>query len=248
MLTELDQNTTNIAAAFNDSSLGYVNAVATDTGTANNYIVSLPFGSPTAYNQGMTIAFVAANNNISGGIGNSTITVSPLGSTQILDASGNQLIINTIQAGAKYEAVFIGTAFRLIGPSGGRSQFYVLSNTTQTFTVNCSGYSVVNVYTQVATGGNTLTVQFNNLGASVPIYWIFANTSAGSASLNVLVYLDSGVTILPGTIQFMNLNTNALVNFPVSLAAGKTAILNGMLFYQPTGVGPESIIFSYSHN
>jgi hypothetical protein len=47
--------------AFNDSSLGYVNYVGTDSGTANLYNVTLPFGVPSSYNIGMCVAFKPAH-------------------------------------------------------------------------------------------------------------------------------------------------------------------------------------------
>jgi hypothetical protein len=43
--------------------LGYANAILTDTGSTNNYIVACPFGAPTVYNQGTEIYFIPANSN-----------------------------------------------------------------------------------------------------------------------------------------------------------------------------------------
>jgi len=117
MLSQLDQNTTNIAAAFNDASLGYVNAIATDTGTANNYAVTCVYGTPSAYNAGFTIAFIPANTNT----GASVITVSPLGSLSIVDVNGNTLQAGAIQSGRLCALICMGSSFRIVNllQSGG---------------------------------------------------------------------------------------------------------------------------------
>jgi hypothetical protein len=108
-LANLDQNSSNIQGAINDSSLGFVNTGA-DTGTVNNYIVTLPYGSPTAYNPGFSLVLVAAATNT----GPSTITVNPLGAVAIGHSDGSALTGGEIVAGQAVNLVYYGTAFRIV--------------------------------------------------------------------------------------------------------------------------------------
>jgi hypothetical protein len=168
-LPTLDANFVSVNTAFNDSSLGFVNATATDTGTANNYVVTLPFGTPSTYNQGMTVAFVPLNSNT----GSSNITVNPLGSVSILDASGNALATGAMTAGALVTMVFVGTAFRLITSSAGGRLVYtnnVTASPPVTITINCLGFSSVSVYISLKAAANgTFTFALTNLAAGTPI-------------------------------------------------------------------------------
>ena len=221
-LSELDQNSTNIAAAFNDSSLGYVNAIATDVGTANVYEVTCAYGAPTSYNQGMTVVFIAANSNT----GASTITVSPLGSIQVVDQAGNALSQNAIQGGQRVALVYIGTSFTLVSVSGSRLLANYSAGLTTTLALNCAGYSFINVVTATTLATITLTLQLNNLGP-VPIYWQHNwSQSPGSASVNFLPYLDGGVTPYNGVFA-INASAATVENFPISRGANKFSIFQG---------------------
>jgi hypothetical protein len=208
LLTELDQNTTNIAAAFNDSSLGYVNAIQADVGTANNYIVSPAFGSVTAYNQGTTVAFIAANSNI-GGSGASTITVSPLGSVQILDIEGNPLVFGSLQAGALIALIFVGTAFRWIG-SGATKLLFQFSGASNS-SVNCAGYTSLFLYTSYTTASSTYTLTLNNLALGTYIFWQH-NWGGASQHLICSPFTDNGITAYAIAQEF-NANSGSLLSF-----------------------------------
>lgn len=163
-LPTLDANFVSVNAAMNDSSLGFVNATAVDTGTANNYIITCPFGVPSTYNQGMTVAFVPLNTNT----GASNITVSPLGSTSILTPAGNPLPANAIVAGVITTMVFVGTGFRLFGTSDTLNSPLGLISAPGTTTVDCTGFTSIQVQLTMGSAGN-YTLQLNNLSFGAPV-------------------------------------------------------------------------------
>jgi hypothetical protein len=113
-LALLDANATGAQGAINDSSLGFVNGPLTDSGTANAYSVTCSYGTPSAYNNGMTVFFNPANTNT----GASTLTVSPLGSLAIVRADGTACTGGEILAGQTTQVVCDGTAFRIAGAAG----------------------------------------------------------------------------------------------------------------------------------
>src|SRR6516225_3867059 len=127
-LPTLDSNFIATATFANDSSLGYVNGIATDTGAANAYVVTCPFVAPTAYNAGMTVVFNPANTNT----GSSTIQVLPLsGTQQIRDFSGNQIPPGAIRVGVTTVLYYIAGAFRMnIGAPFTSQQVITVSGTT----------------------------------------------------------------------------------------------------------------------
>src|SRR5208282_3428457 len=161
LLSAFDSNWDSPITALNDSSLGFVNYIGTDTGSANNYLVTLPFGLPSAYNPGMLIIFNPANSNT----GASVVTVSPLTSVSILDSSGNPLSTGAINAGTLLEMVFTGSAFQIVTPSigpvasasvtGAQAGFYNRFQLKEEF-----GYGPLN---QTTTG-------YSNAGSPLPWY------------------------------------------------------------------------------
>lgn len=109
-LANLDSNSTLFQGVVNDSSTGWVNGMPTDTGTVNAYIVTLPFGVPTAYRAGMYVVWIPLNTNT----GAATLTVTPLGSQTILDESGNALLPGAIVANRKAICIYDTSAFCLL--------------------------------------------------------------------------------------------------------------------------------------
>lgn len=108
--TYFDNNIGPAFSALNDSSLGYSNYINTDTGSANNYLVSLPIGSPSGYNPGMLVTFLPANTNT----GASSITVSPLTSVGVIRADGTPCSGGELIGGQIIALIFDGTNFRII--------------------------------------------------------------------------------------------------------------------------------------
>jgi hypothetical protein len=165
-LASLDQNNVNFfQGTFNDASLGWVNGVPADTGTANLYSVTLPFGAPSSYNAGMTVVFTPANTNT----GSSTITVAPLGSILIKTAFGNALVGGELPAGVTVMLVCDGTAMRIMG-GGGTLQSPSLVYATDTGTANAyaAAVPVLSAYAK----GNFL-------------YLLPANTNTGASTLTL---------------------------------------------------------------
>jgi hypothetical protein len=160
--TYFDANWNNPVNALNDSSLGYVNAIATDAGSANNYVVVCPFGTPSGYNPGMTVAFIAANSNT----GASTLTVNPLVAAAILDVTGNPLTGGEIQAGSQITVIYIAGSFRLVNNT---DQAPVLNNQVVTvggtYPINCFSGPLVNIVFDAtgAPGSAVFTLALSNV-------------------------------------------------------------------------------------
>lgn len=201
-LPALDTNSGNIVAAFNDSSLGYVNAIATDNGTANNYLVTLPYGSPLGYNQGMTVVFIPANSNT----GSSSITVSPLGSVSILTTLGGALPANAIIAGSVVQLVYIGSAFRIINQNVYNPN--LVNPTTLspgTLITNMSGFTQMYGYMVQSTAG-TYTYNFTNVAVGTAFYMLVQTngstrgakmtaTTAAAATINCFALEPNGTIV-----------------------------------------------------
>jgi hypothetical protein len=173
ILANLDANSSAVQGALNDSSLGYTNFVGTDTGIANAYSVTLPFGTPSAYKAGMSVVFTAANSNT----GSSTMTVSPLGAVSIIEAGGGALQAGDIQGGATYALVYNGTQFVLLNSGiGSAAQFTVSAGPGLGVSINQIGPLI-----NVGTGFNA--------GSTTPA--TLALTAPGSNSYYGTIYWDS---------------------------------------------------------
>src|SRR5271156_2729519 len=81
----LDADFSTLVSFNNDSAIGY-NNYAVDTGTANNYVVTLT-AAPSAYLPGMTLTMLPSNANT----GSSVINVNSLGSVAILHSDATAL-------------------------------------------------------------------------------------------------------------------------------------------------------------
>jgi hypothetical protein len=81
---------------------------ASDTGSANAYVMALTPG-PAAYSVGLTVDMLAGNANT----GSSTVNVNGIGSKQIRDFTGDQLVAGMIPAGGIVTLRYDGTVFRL---------------------------------------------------------------------------------------------------------------------------------------
>lgn len=240
-LTQLDQNFTNETAAINDSSLGAVNAIATDTGSANNYAVTLPFGSPTAYNQGMTVVFIPANNNT----GSSVITVSPLGSASITDVNGNPIGAGALVAGRVAVLTFIGSSFRITNTATGPLFQNPILTSAGTTTISCTNSSQISITldTTGAPNSGTYTLQLTSVlwGAHIDINWLVAGTGQLLKFSNACTD-QAGNTITSITCWDA---VNGSANLISSTISGFTtyAILNGTAGRTTAGTGTSLIRF-----
>src|SRR5271165_4999026 len=78
LLTSLDQYFAFITSGFTDSSLGWVNGVPLDTGTANNYVISaLRVGVPSNYQDGMMLVWIPITPIPARATSRSTLWVAP---------------------------------------------------------------------------------------------------------------------------------------------------------------------------
>jgi hypothetical protein len=161
--TYFDANWNNPVTALNNASLGYMNGIASDTGSANNYILTSVFGVATAYNPGMTYAFLPANSNT----GASTLNVDGLGSQSIVDWAGNPILAGVIQAGKLCLVIYISGAFRLLYTTPPGALFYntVFPSGGGTVTINCAGYSTISLLLDASTisTGSTWTINVTNV-------------------------------------------------------------------------------------
>jgi hypothetical protein len=237
-LPTLDSNFVSVNTAFNDSSLGFVNATATDTGTANNYVVTLPFGVPSAYNQGMTVAFVPLNSNT----GASNITVNPLGSVSILDPSGNALASGAMTAGALATLVFVGTAFRVISSGSGGRLVYTTNVTASppvTTTISCLGFSSVSIFISLASAAATGTFTFalTGLANGVPI-----DVRIDTRNANQIVKWTAAT---PGSVAYTTISatygsTQGTFGFSLSLIAVGDFANNSIVYRGVANLDPNT--------
>jgi hypothetical protein len=229
-LANLDTNFSNNQNSWNDSSLGFSNFAASDTGSTNAYAVTLPIGAPSAYNPGMVVAFNPANTNT----GASTITISPLGSVAILYMSGSPLVGGEIVAGTSAFLIFNGTlnSFLLINPTLG---IPVITNTgleyvsqdlgvvTTNQTIDCVGAVAVSV--TMSSGAPGLNLILLHLAPGVRVMVWLRNASGSALSIGVLATNPSGGAMsVQGTsgagLQFILSNG-------VSFAANATHVFTG---------------------
>lgn len=221
-LSQLDQNSTNITSFANDSSLGYVNAISTDSGSANNYSVACVFGTPSAYNAGMYIAFIPANTNN----GASVITVSPLGSLSIVDSSGNALQAGEIQLGRLCVLICMGSVFRLVSTllTGGVPYYYDWDD-----------------FVFFPSSGSSKLLLLGNNGGSGPISGVYGTQIVGYPGI---VQLAPGTTAsgwaraIGGQIflDTFTITLRSILQIPVGSFSGTNQFAFGLA--NPGGVGP----------
>jgi hypothetical protein len=236
----MDTNFTQNQAAWNDSSLGFVNGIPADTGAANAYVITagnLPFGAPSSYQSGMTIFFIPANSNT----GASTIVVGALGTVSILNKAGNAL-----QGGELPANKVVGITYNSVAPAGFRivtSCNLVLDLGTVTIdqTVACNGYDSVFVRLKSSvTQTRTLTLQNLPQGAQV---FVDVNTTAGTLTFKMAA-TDTASNAY--TITAVNTNTGSAIDMVVTgqVAGSPTQFYNGASGFVSTTANPRLNLLS----
>jgi hypothetical protein len=178
----LDANANNATGAINDSSLGSVNGPLTDTGAVNAYVVTCAYGTPSAYNNGMTVFFKPTNTNT----GPSTLTVSPLSSLPITATDGTALAGGELAAGVAIGLVCDGTAFRIFSFQG----------PSQIWSVRLRSFNAIgnpNMETDQANIGAVVTNAGN--GARIADRWFWNKVGTMTVNSQQL----TAVVPLPGT-------------------------------------------------
>jgi len=166
LLASFDSNWNSPITALNDASMGYVNGVPIDSGSANNVILACPFGAPSAYNQGMTIVFYPALSNT----GSSTITVSPLTSKTIVNQFGaplsaNDLVGTSIQSGTMNATALVTGLTSTSGLVPG--QLVSGANITAGTSVSAIASSTSVLLNQNASGSGTNSLTFAPIMAAM---------------------------------------------------------------------------------
>jgi hypothetical protein len=218
ILSQLDANATQNQAAWNDSSLGFMNGLPTDTGSANAYLITLTLGVPSSYRAGMCASFIPANSNT----GPSTLTVSPLGSAAIVNPSNIALNGGEIIANRKVDLIHDGTSFRMIGTCPLNTVAGGLSGNTA---IECAGFTSVTAYL-TWTGGAAMAVSLNHLAQGVPVN-IVALNNIGAAH----AFLMSATDPAGNAFTLINAIPSATAGVGVgftNLLAGGTTINNGI--------------------
>jgi hypothetical protein len=228
ILSNLDQNSAFFQGSFQDASLGYVNGIPADTGTANAYVVTLPFGSPSSYQAGMTVVFTPTNTNT----GPSTITVNPLGSSAILNPAGLALSGGEIAANRRVMLVSDGASFYIVGPC---PYSKVFASNTSNQTVDVAGYTSVVI--NVGQTGGSCGLTLSHLGVGIPVTVTLQNGTGASISFFIGGTTPAGVAIQSFAILAGGLGAFTLVSSAFSIA-GNTArvftsagMLGGQLFF-----------------
>ena len=83
--------------------------LGTDSGTANNYVVTMQI-KPASYTDGMPLYFKPLNTNT----GPSVVNVDGLGNVALKNANGEDLKAGDLKAGIYTEFIFDGTAFNAV--------------------------------------------------------------------------------------------------------------------------------------
>ena len=193
-LSLLDANAQNATGAINDSSLGSVNGPLTDTGSVNAYSVTCTYGTPSAYNNGMTVFFKPTTTNT----GPSTLTVAPLSSLPITASDGTTLAGGELAAGVAIGVVCDGTAFRIFsfqGPS------QITSVRLRSFSAVGNGSFEVD---QVNAGQGVSTT--GGYAGKIIDRWLVAK--GGTAVVNAVQLGTTLTTLIPGTN--FNITTHGL--------------------------------------
>ena len=148
-LSQLDGNFSNVNAAINNA-LTFSN-YAVDTGTANNYAITIT-GQTTTYAAGIAFQFKAANTNT----GASTLNVNGQGTQSIVKTDGSALVAGDIVSGAIATVMYDGTNFQLLNDSGGAGGTF--TNITVTGTATIATGNVANLISaNVAITGGSIT-------------------------------------------------------------------------------------------
>lgn len=236
-LASLDQNSGFYQTAFNDSSLGWGNGIPIDTGSANNYTIALPFGTASAYQDGMNVEWIPANTNT----GASTLTVTPLGSVSILTPAGNAL-----QGGELAQNRPVRTTYKSAAPTGMRiigvcPLSIVSSGLSGSLIIECAGYTSVVAFLSWSSGTGA-TVTLSHLAQGVPVSITFLNSVGSNQTFFLIPSSPAGTTF---TVSNAYLSGQVNGGGVTNMIASGLVINNGSAATFTGGaVGPLTAVFS----
>lgn len=190
----LDQDFSVLAAYANDGA--YCNTRGVDSGTVNNYAVTLPAGFvPSQYAQAMRLVFNPLNSNT----GPATINVNTLGSQIITTASGATLNGGEIVANQDCDLMYDGTNFRIMSSV----------SLPQIWNVRLRSFNAVgnpNFETTQRNIGGGVTIANTNLFTEDRWFGCAPGTGISILAQDNVQTAGSNAVLLPGT------------NFPISKA------------------------------
>jgi hypothetical protein len=220
----LDTLTSSIfTSGFNDSALGWVN-YGLDTGSANNYAVTLP-QAPSAYIAGMCLVMTPVNDNSAA----SVVNVNTIGNVPIVNRANLALIGGEIIANKTLVMIYDGTSFRIISFCGRTINLGTLSALSAN--VNCAGYDSVSV--ALSFSGASFNLGLLTLGAGIPVNVKVTNVSAGTRQLAVTATNSAGTAytnslIVPAGGIGTQIDMAAV---GLSMNSGSTRIMTGISIF-----------------
>lgn len=198
---------------------GLIGFFATDTGSANAYVVTLS-PVPTAYMTGLKIMFKATNTNT----GASTLNVNGIGTKTIKKNVSTDLSAGDITANQYVEVIYDGTNFQLLNVAGGTSLTKGASSDVNTGTDDAKyltalalrGSILLNLQNGLINGKIVTSVASNNLTVAIKT---FAGNDP-SASDPVFVEINGTLrTITAALSKTLNAGTDWFGSGGAKLAA-----------------------------
>lgn len=229
-LPALDADQAAQTAALNDSSLGFVNAATTDTGVANAYVIALPFGAPSAYQNGMTVAFFPAHSNAAA----STLAVSGLAAIPIKEPDGTPTVTGDINANVLLTLIYVSPNFYMVNAIGPGSVTGTQIAAATITSSNLAASSVTSaaianatitgadIAAATITGANiaAATITAGNLAANSVTSAVIANATITGADI-------AATTITGGNIAAATITSANLAASSVTSAAIANATITG---------------------
>lgn len=183
---------------------------ATDTGSANAYLVALE-ATPAAYVAGLKVSFVAANANT----GASTINVSSLGAKSIKRYDGSALSSGDIVAGQVVELRYDGTNFQMVGALGGVAVAAAASASAASSSASAASASA-SAASSSASAASTSASAASTSASAAAASAVLASTYAGSA-LRAYLGTVTGTDTITSAYVITAYSTGQLIDF---IAAG----------------------------
>ena len=162
-LTNLDANFTNIWNAIND--VGTYTLSFADTGTVNALVANPPAGLTVALFDGLTFFVKVANTTT---ITNPTLNLGGLGAITIVDVNGGAISNNSLVAGIRYQFIYDGTNFRVMGLTAPSQAFSIdgAAGVSSTLWINGNGLAPATGMLVQLNASNTGRCK-NNTGALI---------------------------------------------------------------------------------
>lgn len=211
------------------------NGFPIDSGSINNYVITLPSGTPSSYQDGMSSVWIPSHSNSSG----STLTVSPLGSVSLLNPAGIVLQGGELVANQPTLVVYKSSApagFRIVGPC---LLSFGLSTSSASVVVECAGYTSVNVSMSFSGAGFGLNLA--HLSRGVPVSALITNLSGSTTNMAIAATDPGGFSYIVSGVKA----GSATGSSQVALGGGGISINNNSNFMFVGGASNGVLIFNF---